>query len=125
MCDWSSDVFSSDLVVVLVDQRGTCKSNPLQCEGLADADMPADEAAMLDAMRTAVERCRDELSQRADLHFYTPTDAVRDPDAVRQAIGAYQITLLGLYYCTRVAPQYAPPYPPPPPTIQRTRVGVG
>src|SRR3546814_7356536 len=63
--------------VVLVDQRGTGKSNPLQCEGLADEDMPADEAAMLEAMRKAVERWRDELSQRADLHFYTDRKSTR------------------------------------------------
>src|SRR3546814_3248756 len=73
--------------------------------------MLADEAAMLDAMRTAVERCRDELSQRADLHFYTTTDAVRDLDAVRQAIGADKINLLGISYGTRVAQQYARAYP--------------
>src|SRR3546814_13319696 len=73
--------------------------------------MLADEAAMLDAMRTAVERCRDELSQRADLHFYTTTDAVRDLDAVRQAIGADKINLLGISYGTRAAQQSARAYP--------------
>src|SRR3546814_8901078 len=44
--------------VVLVDQRGTGKSNPLQCTELADAEMSADEAAMPQAMLAAVERER-------------------------------------------------------------------
>src|SRR5690606_7236545 len=95
--------------VVLVDQRGTGKSNPLQCAGLAEADMPADESAMLEAMRSAVERCRDALSERADLRFYTTTDAVRDLDAVRQAIGADAINLPGISYGTRRAQQHARP----------------
>src|SRR3546814_579371 len=142
--DWSSDVCSSDLLlaggpgqsatasypavapafkdvlkqrgVVLVDQRGTGKSNPLQCKELADAEMSADEAAMQQAMLAAVERCRDELSRRADLRFYTTTDAVRDLDTVRQAIGAETINLLGISYGTRVAQQTAPTYTPPPRT---------
>src|SRR3546814_3333171 len=73
--------------------------------------MSADEAAMQQAMLAAVERCRDELSRRADLRFYTTTDAVRDLDAVRQAIGAETINLLGISYGTRVAQQYAHTYP--------------
>ncbi|MFC3716162.1 alpha/beta hydrolase [Luteimonas soli] len=97
--------------VVLVDQRGTGKSNPLQCKELAEAEMSGDEAQMQQVMLAAVERCRDELSQRADLRFYTTTDAVRDLDAVRDAIGADTINLLGISYGTRVAQQYARAYP--------------
>jgi len=97
--------------VVLVDQRGTGKSNPLQCEDIAEGEPSLDEAAMQQAMLVAVERCRDALSKRADLRFYTTTDAVRDLDAVRQAIGAETINLLGISYGTRVAQQYARAYP--------------
>jgi pimeloyl-ACP methyl ester carboxylesterase len=97
--------------VVLVDQRGTGKSNPLQCEDIAEGEPSLDEAAMQQAMLEAVARCRDALSRRADLRFYTTTDAVRDLDAVRQAIGADTINLLGISYGTRVAQQYARAYP--------------
>lgn len=97
--------------VVLVDQRGTGKSNPLQCGELADAGMSADQARAEQAMLAAVEQCRDELSRRADLRFYTTTDAVRDLDAVRRAIGAEAINLLGISYGTRVAQQYARAHP--------------
>jgi pimeloyl-ACP methyl ester carboxylesterase len=98
--------------VILVDQRGTGRSNPLQCKDVADDDdMSLDGAAMLQGMRVAVERCRDDLSERADLRFYTTTDAVRDLDSVRRAIGADTINLLGISYGTRVAQQYARAHP--------------
>lgn len=97
--------------VILVDQRGTGKSNPLTCTDIGEEQMSLDEVAMQQAMRVAVERCRDELSKRADLRFYTTTDAVRDLDSVRRAIGADRINLLGISYGTRVAQQYARAHP--------------
>ncbi len=93
--------------VVLVDQRGTGKSNPLECAH--DKALPYD--AGLDAVRAETIRCRDALSRSADLRFYTTTDAVRDLDEVRKAIGAAQVNLLGISYGTRVAQQYAMRHP--------------
>ena len=91
--------------VILVDQRGTGDSNPLKC---AFDDVTGDDRAQ--AVR-ATERCRDALSKKADLRFYTTTDAVRDLDAVRQALGAETIDLVGISYGTRVAQQYAMRHP--------------
>lgn len=105
---------TKDRSVILVDQRGTGKSHPLLCkglDGLDDGSAALDEAAMLQALRTATQRCRDALSKKADLRFYTTTDAVRDLDAVRQAIGADKIDLLGISYGTRVAQHYAMQHP--------------
>jgi pimeloyl-ACP methyl ester carboxylesterase len=93
--------------VILVDQRGTGGSHPLACAD--DAIDMEDESAQ--AARIAAEQCRDALSKNADLRYYTTTDAVRDLDRVRQAIGAEQINLLGISYGTRVAQQYAMRYP--------------
>jgi pimeloyl-ACP methyl ester carboxylesterase len=93
--------------VFLVDQRGTGKSNPLKCK-FDDDDA---EAQGPDAMRAATERCRDELSKHADLRFYTTTDAVRDLEAVRVALGVPQVDLVGISYGTRVAQQYAMRHP--------------
>jgi pimeloyl-ACP methyl ester carboxylesterase len=93
--------------VVLVDQRGTGKSNPLKCEGGKDL---ADDAGP-DAVRAETARCRDALSKSADLRFYTTTDAVRDLDDVRKALGVEKIDLLGVSYGTRVAQQYAMRHP--------------
>ena len=103
--------------VILVDQRGTGKSNPLQCKsedepGTTNADAPstdADESPA--AARAAGEKCRDQLASRADLRFYTTTDAIRDLDTVRAALGAERINLMGVSYGTRVAQQYAMRYP--------------
>lgn len=93
--------------VVLLDQRGTGKSNPLKCEG--GEDLPFD--AGLEAVRAETARCRDTLSKSADLRFYTTTDAVRDLDEVREALGVAQLNLLGVSYGTRVAQQYAMRHP--------------
>lgn len=93
--------------VVLLDQRGTGKSNPLKCE--EGKDLPFD--AGLEAVRAETARCRDALSASADLRFYTTSDAVRDLDEVRQALGVAQLNLLGVSYGTRVAQQYAMRHP--------------
>jgi pimeloyl-ACP methyl ester carboxylesterase len=103
--------------VILVDQRGTGQSNPLLCEEPRKG--AADEAAVSGTQgvdnaaeaRRFAQHCRTTLSKKADLRFYTTTDAIRDLDAVRQAIGAAKINLVGISYGTRVAQQYAMRYP--------------
>ena len=101
--------------VILVDQRGTGQSNPLACPDDRNKDDAGDSAtappAGVEAARTFARRCRDALSPRADLRFYTTTDAVRDLDAVREALGAPTINLVGISYGTRVAQQYAMRHP--------------
>ena len=99
--------------VILVDQRGTGGSNLLACTSTAGDKDSADEANSdnLDVIRRFTARCRDSLSAKADLRFYTTTDAIRDIDAVRAAIGAVKINLVGISYGTRVAQQYARRYP--------------
>jgi pimeloyl-ACP methyl ester carboxylesterase len=93
--------------VVLVDQRGTGGSNVLSCEtGEDDRDDDAPAAAAAFA-----ERCVAALSTKADLRFYTTTDAVADLEDVRKALGAAQIDLVGISYGTRVAQQYAMRHP--------------
>ncbi|NUS38373.1 MAG: alpha/beta fold hydrolase [Lysobacter sp.] len=96
--------------VILVDQRGTGKSNPLACKEEAEQEEGAggDDATQA---RTLAQRCLAQLQPRADLRFYTTSDAIRDLDAVRAAIGAAQIDLIGISYGTRVAQQYARRYP--------------
>ena len=93
--------------VILVDQRGTGKSNLLSCE----VDEGAADDASPDAMQAVAAKCAATLSAKADLRRYTTTDAVADLDAVRQAIGAAQVNLVGVSYGTRVAQQYAMRHP--------------
>lgn len=91
--------------VFLLDQRGTGKSNPLKCK--FDDEIGDDMAAAV----KATEACRDQLSTHADLRFYTTTDAVRDLESVRVALGVPQLDLVGISYGTRVAQQYAMRHP--------------
>ena len=86
--------------VVLVDQRGTGASNPLQCkEG---------EPHYLREMYPVryVEDCRRKLERVADLTQYTTPIAMDDLDDVRAWLGYERINLIGLSYGTRAALVY-------------------
>lgn len=98
--------------VILVDQRGTGGSSPLVCRDAqgksAVGESPDDNAA---AAARFAQTCLTELRQKADPRYYTTTDAIQDLEAVRAAIGAEQINLVGISYGTRVAQQYMQRYP--------------
>lgn len=92
--------------IVYIDQRGTGKSNPLDC--------PDDEpslAATLDPSQQLdrLQRCLSEL--RADTRQYATWIAVDDFDAVRMKLGAARINLWGGSYGTRAALEYLRRYP--------------
>jgi len=91
--------------VILLDQRGTGASNPLNCA------LPEDENASIDALQQAAQQCVNELSTHSDLRHYTTIEAIFDLETVRKAIGAKQINVVGVSYGTRVAQQYAQHYP--------------
>jgi pimeloyl-ACP methyl ester carboxylesterase len=96
-----------DRDIVLVDQRGTGRSNALNCE-LSD-DLIAQET---DAEITAeAERCLKEAGAHADVAYYTTSLAVRDLDNVRAALGYDQVNLYGGSYGTRVAQHYVRRFP--------------
>jgi len=97
-----------DRDVVLVDQRGTGGSNRLACAE-PDAALGADAFVDPAAARKFAESCLAGLE--ADARFYTTSDAVLDLEAVRQAIGAAQVNLVGVSYGTRVALEYLRRYP--------------
>jgi pimeloyl-ACP methyl ester carboxylesterase len=98
-----------DRHVVLVDQRGTGGSNPLACH--AAGHEPAVDAASggSAAARRFAAQCLQALD--ADPRFYTTSDAVLDLEAVREAIGAGQVNLVGISYGTRVALEYLRRHP--------------
>jgi pimeloyl-ACP methyl ester carboxylesterase len=86
--------------IVLLDQRGTGHSAPLNCAvKFYDPLSPVLNAA-------AVRQCRERLSATADLSAYFTAAAVEDLEAVRAALGHEQIDLIGLSYGTRVAQEY-------------------
>jgi pimeloyl-ACP methyl ester carboxylesterase len=95
-----------DRDIVLLDQRGTGKSNPLNCEEDVTTSRPADSD-----ITAETQRCLQALSAKADVSQYTTSIAVNDLDRVRQALGYQQINLYGSSYGTRVAQQYLRRFP--------------
>lgn len=91
--------------LVLIDQRGTGRSAPLRCEGDDSAGRPLRESVDAEAVQQALRRCREALQRlpHGDLRQYTTAHAVQDVDAVRGALGARQVNLVGVSYGTRVA----------------------
>jgi pimeloyl-ACP methyl ester carboxylesterase len=94
--------------VVLLDQRGTGRSNPLRCE-----DNRRSAADFLAEMYPVdyVRRCRSQLEARADLAQYTTPAAADDLEDVRRELGYGPIDLFGLSYGTRLALVYMRMHP--------------
>lgn len=96
--------------VLLVDQRGTGKSNLLQCEDQGEtAESSGDAAAH--AIAALAGRCAQAVAAHADPRFYTTTDAVADLEQIRQALGVATFNLVGVSYGTRMAQKYAGAHP--------------
>lgn len=94
--------FQNDRDVVLVDQRGTGASNPLDC-----AADEADEENLENADVYPVERFRRCLdTMQADARLYTTSIAMDDIDEVRETLGYSQVNLWGGSYGTRAALVY-------------------
>jgi pimeloyl-ACP methyl ester carboxylesterase len=89
--------------LVLVDQRGTGASNPLDCPA-ADEELMEDEN-----LEAWLEACLAGLD--ADPALYTTPIAMQDLDELRQALGYEQINLYGVSYGTRAALTYLRMYP--------------
>ena len=95
--------------LLLVDQRGTGKSHPLDCNFYDPADLqsylgyffPLDD----------VRKCRTQLEANSDLKLYTTTIAMDDMDEVRAALGYEKLNLFGGSYGTRAALTYLKRHP--------------
>jgi pimeloyl-ACP methyl ester carboxylesterase len=98
-----------DREIVLVDQRGTGRSNRLDCS-TGDEDGPHELRELLPL--EVVRRCRQALETRADLGQYTTHVAMADLDDVRAALGYETVNLYGTSYGTRAALVYARMYGP-------------
>ncbi len=97
--------------LVFVDQRGTGRSAPLQC----DDDQRSPLAQQLDPVRRSalMRQCLGLLQKLpyGDLRFFTTSLAMQDIDAVRGALGAQRVNLIGGSYGTRAALEYARQFP--------------
>lgn len=101
--------------IVFVDQRGTGRSEPLECEdprhqSVADQTDP-------ERLRRQMLACRDRLAARPHLggpdglKFFTTPIAMQDLDAVRAQLGAERINLVAASYGTRAALDYLRQFP--------------
>ena len=94
--------FQTDRDIVLIDQRGTGGSNPLDCQvdPAEDDDLQSIDAFPIDRYRSCLQRLDADVSQ------YTTAMAMDDVDDVRQWLGYDQINLWGGSYGTRAALVY-------------------
>jgi pimeloyl-ACP methyl ester carboxylesterase len=95
--------------IVLMDQRGTGRSNPLNCEVARRDDLQS----YLDPVFTAEKfsRCRERLESVADLTQYTTPIAMDDLHEVLLALGYESVNLMGGSYGTRAALVYMRRHP--------------
>jgi pimeloyl-ACP methyl ester carboxylesterase len=98
--------------IVLVDQRGTGRSAALRCED-DRAPLPLSESADPQRQVQRMLRCRDALQAlpHGDLRQYTTSIAIADLEAVRLALAAPAINLVGVSYGTRAALEYMRQFP--------------
>jgi pimeloyl-ACP methyl ester carboxylesterase len=92
--------------IVLLDQRGTGRSAALDCE----TDDEIIEGRFSREQTIAdTEVCLEQLPH--DPRFFTTSVAVRDLEALREALGYPQFNLYGVSYGTRVAQHFLRRYP--------------
>jgi pimeloyl-ACP methyl ester carboxylesterase len=96
--------------IVLIDQRGTGRSNPLDCTFYGDPVDFRKAAADLYPL-DAVRACKAELEKRADLRLYTTALAADDFNEIRGWLGYEKIDLYGGSYGTRMAQVYLRRHP--------------
>ncbi len=93
--------------LILIDQRGTGDSHPLQCEDALEQnvyELTPEEFSVQD-----INDCLASFS--GDLSQYNSENAIRDFDAVRVALGHKQINIYGGSYGTRAGLVYMRMFP--------------
>ncbi|MFC1849872.1 alpha/beta fold hydrolase [candidate division CSSED10-310 bacterium] len=99
----SFEKIREDRDLVLLDQRGTGGSHPLECS--ESDDIPLSDQASIESLRNYLE------TLDVDLSFYTTEYFLGDLEYVRKLMGYEQINLYGASYGTRVAQEYLRLYP--------------
>lgn len=96
--------------VVLIDARGTGKSNPLHCPSLQVKSNLQEQFSDMYPVG-AVKECYELLSKENDLTQYHTANVVKDLEEIKNWLGYKKINVSGLSYGTRVALQYMRMYP--------------
>jgi len=92
--------------ILLLDQRGTGKSAPMQCE--SDEDVIEGRFSREQTIQDTLS-CLESLPH--DPRFFTTSVAVQDLEALRLAMGYTQLNLYGVSYGSRVAQHFLRRYP--------------
>jgi pimeloyl-ACP methyl ester carboxylesterase len=98
-----------DRDLLLIDQRGTGRSNALRCELYSSKD-PGISLRDLFPVE-AVNRCLQELKSHADLSQYSYTNFANDIEQIRNALGYQSLNLIAGSYGTRAAQVFIRTYP--------------
>jgi pimeloyl-ACP methyl ester carboxylesterase len=93
--------------LIVFDQRGTGRSNPLNCPALGAA--AALEAAGPTTVGHLAEQCALQLGPARGA--FTSEESAQDLEAIRQEMGYEKLVLYGTSYGTKVAEEYAERYP--------------
>ncbi len=93
--------------LILIDQRGTGKSHPLQCEDSLELDPYTSIPENISV--SDVEQCLSLFT--SDLSQYNSENSIRDFDAVRAALGHKQVHIYGGSYGTRAGLVYMRMFP--------------
>jgi len=98
--------------LVLVDQRGTGRSARLACPEMPPAT-PLAQVLPAAAQERRLQACLEVLQRlpHGDLRHYATWVAMGDVEAVRQALGAPRVNLVGGSYGTRAALEYQRQFP--------------
>ena len=103
--------------IVFVDQRGTGGSAPLHVPGRPSTSrspsspIPTARSASPSQCKARAAEAAATSAARATCGLFTTSIAVQDLDAVRRALGAERIDLVGASYGTRVALEYQRQFP--------------
>jgi pimeloyl-ACP methyl ester carboxylesterase len=95
--------------ILLIDQRGTGGSNPLECD--VSTDVTNENFRNEARFRESVRNCRKALESKADLHYYTTPFAMDDLDDIRKWLGYPKLNLYGVSYGTKAATVYVRQHP--------------
>lgn len=98
-----------DRDLIFVDQRGTGKSNPLDCMPDEGSDFSLSPERIMAVQENLLRRCLE--GYEADLRYYTTPFAMDDINQVREALGYRQINVWGGSYGTRAALVYMRRHP--------------
>ncbi|MGL5667343.1 MAG: alpha/beta fold hydrolase, partial [Shewanella sp.] len=94
--------------ILLIDQRGTGRSNVLNCDAGPQSPLSFDDDNV-DTLAEA-QKCRDQFPD-TDVTQYGSLNAVQDFEAVRAHLGYKKLHLYGISYGTRMAQLYMRLYP--------------